>query len=173
VPATTPEREVLATMRLYFHPATVETKYSGSAQVGFFGGSPAAHELKLDATVKPDDSPATNTIYAIVTSQPGTHRVRIAAVASPVPTGRAANIREQINVTVRWRSSQCRHKRGRPRRRVGPRYREHVVVPQDGTAFFSRYKDCGVAAFTDRIRAGQTSRRCGSRSGQTPASSAD
>jgi hypothetical protein len=101
VPATTPEREVLATIHLYFHPATVETKYSGSAQVGFFGGSPAAHELKLDATVKPDESPATNTIYAIVTSQRGTHRVRIAAVASPVPAGRAANIREQINVTVR------------------------------------------------------------------------
>lgn len=100
VPATTPERQVLATVHVYFHPATVETKYSGSAQVGFFEGSPA-HELKIDATVKPGDSPATNTIYAIVKSQPGTHRVRIAAVASPVPTGRAANIREQINVIVR------------------------------------------------------------------------
>ena len=101
VPATTPERQVLATVHVYFHPATVETRYSGSAHIGFFEGSPAAHELKIDATVKPGDSPASNTTYAIVKSQRGTHRVRIAAVASPVPGGRAANIREQINVTVR------------------------------------------------------------------------
>ena len=101
VPATTAERQVLATVHVYFHPATVETKYSGSAQIGFFDGSSAAHELKLDATVKAGDSPATNTIYDVVTRQPGTHRVRIAAVASPVPRGRSANIRDQINVTVR------------------------------------------------------------------------
>jgi len=101
VPATTSEREVLATVHVYFHPATVDTKYSGSAQVGFFDGSSAAHELKLDATVKPGDSPATNTIYDVVTRQPGTHRVRITAVASAVPSGRSANIRDQINVTVR------------------------------------------------------------------------
>ena len=101
VPATTPGRQALATVHVYFHPATVETKYSGSVQVGFFEGSPAAHELKIDATVKPGDSPATNTIYAIVKSQQGTHRVNISAVASQVPSGRAANIREQINVIVR------------------------------------------------------------------------
>ena len=71
-------------------------------QVAVPESAPTARTLlKIDATVKPGDSPATNTIYATVKSQPGTHRVRIAAVASPVPKGRAANIRELINVTVR------------------------------------------------------------------------
>jgi hypothetical protein len=101
VPASTPDHQVFATVHLYFHPATVETKYSGTVQLGLFEGSPAAHELKIDATVKPDDSPGTNTIYDIVTSKAGTDHVLVLAVATPVPSGRPVTIRDDIIVVVK------------------------------------------------------------------------
>ena len=101
IPVSTGDRQVFAMVHLYFHPATVETNYSGSAQVGFFDGSPTVHEMRLTATIKPGDSPGTNSVYDIVTSKAGTYRVRVAAVATPVPNGRPVNVRDDIVVVVK------------------------------------------------------------------------
>jgi hypothetical protein len=45
---------LLALRHLYYHPAATETKYSGSAQVGFFD---RPHEIDSNITVKPGDPP--------------------------------------------------------------------------------------------------------------------
>lgn len=69
--------------------------------LGIFEGSPASHNLRVDAKVKPDESPATNTIYDIVTSTPGTYHIIVAAVATPVPSGKPVDVRDDIAVVVR------------------------------------------------------------------------
>jgi len=98
VPADRPDARVLSHVHLYYHSASVETKYTGSVRIGFFDG---AHELKPNMTVKAGVSPGNHSVSNFVSSKPGTYLMTIAVVATSVPSGVAQEIREQVSVTVR------------------------------------------------------------------------
>ena len=98
VPVDRPDARVLSHVHLYYHPAALETKYTGSVRIGFFDGP---HELKPNMTVKPGDSPGNHSVSSFVSSKPGTYLMTIAVVATSVPSGAAQEIRDQVSVTVR------------------------------------------------------------------------
>jgi hypothetical protein len=85
----------------YYHPAAVETRYTGTIQIGFFEGASASHQLRPDFTVKPKDSPAGHSVDGIVSSTPGTYAVAIDVTAAPTGSGAKQDIRERVQVIVR------------------------------------------------------------------------
>jgi hypothetical protein len=100
VGASRPEREVFATLHLYLHPASVETPYTGTVQIGFFGGDRRAHQLDVKQTVKPGENPRVSTIYDLLPTVAGTYPMEIAVTATPA-SGEPREIRENVTVTVK------------------------------------------------------------------------
>jgi hypothetical protein len=98
MPPSRPGEQVFADVHLYYHPASAETKYEGPIQIGFFS-SPL--DLKPSFTVKPTASPENQSIVGIVSDRPGTYPFTIGIAATPMPTGAARQIREQVQVIVR------------------------------------------------------------------------
>lgn len=68
IPVSTPTAKRLATVHLYLHPSSGDTKYSGAMRVGFFNGSETAvHESKVDVLVKATDGPYNVSVTDLVT----------------------------------------------------------------------------------------------------------
>ena len=95
-----PEREVFATLHLYLHPASVETTYTGTVQIGFFGRDKRAHQLDVKQIVKPGEKPRNSTIYDRLPSAAGTYPMEIALTAM-LASGERREIRENVTVTVK------------------------------------------------------------------------
>jgi len=98
VPVDRPDARVLAHVHFYYHAAATDTKYTGSARIGFFD---APHEIKPNITVKPGERPGNQSVSNFVTSKPGTYVMSVAVVATATQTGETQNIREQVSVIVR------------------------------------------------------------------------
>jgi hypothetical protein len=101
VPASRPDARVFSDVHFYYHGTGAETKYTGSIDIGFFQGSPAAHTTQTNVTVPKNESIMNQSVTGIVTSTPGTHTVTFALVGTV--TGSAANqpFREQVQVVVK------------------------------------------------------------------------
>ena len=98
VPVDRPGARVLSHLHVYYHPASTETKYTGSIRIGFFD---QPHEINPSITVKPGESPGNQSVSDFVSTKPGTYPVSIAVVATPTQAGQAQNIRDQVNVIVK------------------------------------------------------------------------
>jgi hypothetical protein len=98
MPVSRPDRRVYAHVHLYFHPAGVETRYTGSVQIGFFE---SATEVKPDVAVKAGGPVGNHSVTGIVTDAPGQRTLTIAVVATPTASGSTQQIREQVPVLVR------------------------------------------------------------------------
>src|SRR5690242_1241883 len=72
IPASGDGTKTNAAVYFYYHPAAVETRYTGTIQLGFLEGASASHQLRTDFTVKPKDSAANQNVVGIVSSTPGT-----------------------------------------------------------------------------------------------------
>ena len=101
IPPSRPDAKVLSAVYFYYHPATIETKYTGSIQIGFFDGSPASHVLRPNVTVKPRESVGNQSVVGIVSSKPGAYTIAIDVAATPTGSGAKKDIREQVQVVVR------------------------------------------------------------------------
>lgn len=95
------QRQVFATVHLYFHPGATETTYSGSIRIGFFDGAPESHNLKVNTVVKAGDSQANQSMTDIVSPKPGTYSVTLSVVATSTPSGKTQNIRDEFTVVVK------------------------------------------------------------------------
>lgn len=100
VPPSRPNSRVFGHVHFYYHPASVETKYTGSIQLGFLGGSNAP-VIKPNFTVKPGEAPANHSVMDIVTSKPGRYVMTIDVTATAVPSGQTQNVRDRVSVVVR------------------------------------------------------------------------
>lgn len=99
VPADRPDARVLGHLHVYYHAASMETKYTGSIRIGFFD---EPHEITPPSTpVKPGDRPGNQSVSDFVTSRPGTYTMSIAIVAMTTQTGQTQNIQDQVRVIVR------------------------------------------------------------------------
>jgi hypothetical protein len=85
----------------YYHSAAVETRYTGTIQLGFLEGESSSHQLRPDFTVKPKDSVAKQSVVGIVSSTPGTYAMAIDVVAVPTGSDTKQNIQEKVQVVVR------------------------------------------------------------------------
>ena len=101
VPASGAGARTFGHAHFYYHPASVETKYTGSIRIGFFGGSSGPHELKPNFAVKPGERPFNQSVMDSITTKPGTYEMTIDVVATAVPTGQTQNIRDRVSVVVR------------------------------------------------------------------------
>jgi hypothetical protein len=86
---------------VYFHPARVETAYSGTVQVGFFDGPAEQHRSSVAASVKANDSPRPFSTTDLLTTTPGTYALVIDLVATATGNGQKQNIRQEVKVTVK------------------------------------------------------------------------
>jgi hypothetical protein len=98
LPVDRPDARVLSHVYVYHHPASTETKYTGSIRIGFFD---QPHEINPNITVKPGESPGNQSVSDFVSSKPGTYPMVIAVVATSTQTGQVQNIRDQVSVVVR------------------------------------------------------------------------
>ena len=98
VPVDRPEARVLAHLHVYYHPASTETKDTGSIRVGFFD---APHEINPNITVKPGEPPGNQSVSNFVSMKPGGYTMSIAVMATPTQAGQTQNIREQVSVIVK------------------------------------------------------------------------
>ena len=98
IPPSRANDQVFADVHLYYHPATTETKYTGTIQIGFFN---SAHELRPDFTVKPTEAPGNQSVVGIVSDKPGSYPLTIGVEATPTQGGATRKIREQVKVIVR------------------------------------------------------------------------
>ena len=101
VPASRADAKTNAAVYFYYHPAAVETRYTGTIQIGFLEGASSSHQLRPDFTVKPKDSPGNQSVVGIVSSTPGTYALAIDVVATPTGSGAKQDIRERVQVVVR------------------------------------------------------------------------
>src|SRR4051794_27995172 len=62
VPASRPGQQVFAHLYVYYHPTAVETLYTGSIRVGFFGGGGASPEIKPRIAVGPKEKLGNQTV---------------------------------------------------------------------------------------------------------------
>ena len=98
MPPSRPDAQVFAAVHLYYHPASTQTKYAGTVQIGFFN-SPL--ELRPNFTVEPGSSPANQGVVGIVSDKPGTYALTIGVDATPAQPGAPWQIRDQVKVIVR------------------------------------------------------------------------
>jgi hypothetical protein len=98
VPVDRPNERVLAHVHLYYHPASTETKYTGSIRIGFFN---EPHEVNPSITVKPGERPGNQSVSSFVSMKPGPYTLSIAVVAASTETGQTQNIGEKVSVIVR------------------------------------------------------------------------
>jgi len=98
VPVDRADARVLSHLHLYYHPASTETKYTGSIRIGFFD---QPHEINPSIIVKPGESPGNQSVSDFVSMKPGTYPMSIAVVATPTQAGQTQNIRDQVSVIVK------------------------------------------------------------------------
>jgi len=98
IPADRADARVRGHLHLYYHATSMETKFTGTIQVGFFG---EPYETKPTITVKPGESPGNQSVSNFVTMKPGAYSMSIAVVATPGEAGAPQNIRDQVSVLVK------------------------------------------------------------------------
>jgi hypothetical protein len=98
VPVDRANARVLAHVHMYYHPAPVETKYTGAIRIGFFE---QPYEIKPNITVKPRDLPGNQSVANFVTNRPGTYTMAVDVLAEPTQGGQARTFREEVTVVVR------------------------------------------------------------------------
>lgn len=98
VPVDRPDARVLSHLHVYYHPASTETKYTGSIRIGFFD---RPHEINPNIIVKPGESPGNQSVSDFVSMKPGTYPMSIAVVAAPTQAGQPQDIRDQVSVVVK------------------------------------------------------------------------
>jgi hypothetical protein len=101
VPVSRADAKTYAAVYFYYHPAAVETRYTGTIQIGFFEGASASHQLRPDFTVKSKDSPASHSIDGIVSSRPGTYEMTIDVTATPIGSVAKQDVQQRVQVIVR------------------------------------------------------------------------
>jgi hypothetical protein len=101
IPASKPDARVFSDVHFYYHGAGSETRYSGAIQIGFFQGSPDAHVIKPDVTVKKIEEIANSSFTDIVSSTPGTYVLTFDLVATVVDAGKTHPIRMEVPVVVK------------------------------------------------------------------------
>jgi len=98
MPASRPGDQVFSEVHVYYHPATMLTKYTGTVRIAFFEGTPYASQQNI--TVDPSGPVGNSSTVGIVTAKPRTYAVNIAVTATPA-NGRAVQLRDEIPVTVK------------------------------------------------------------------------
>jgi hypothetical protein len=101
IPVSRPDEQVFSDVHFYYHGAGAETKYTGSIDIGFFQGSPGAHTVQANTTVKKTESIMPHSITGIVTSTPGTYALTFALDATVTETGKSQPIRERVSAVVK------------------------------------------------------------------------
>ena len=102
LPASRPNAPVFSDVHIYYHGTGVETKYTGSIQIGFFQGSAdETHTVQVDRTVPKTESIVNQSITDDVTVTPGNYAITFALVATLTDTGKTQPIREQVPVVVK------------------------------------------------------------------------
>jgi len=101
VPVSRADAQVFSHVYLYYHGAGVETKYTGSVQIGFFQGAAESHDMKTNVTVKKSESITNQSVTGIVTSNAGTYALTIGLEAATAATGRSMPVRDTVTVTVK------------------------------------------------------------------------
>lgn len=97
VPVDRPDARVLSHVHVYYHAASIETKYTGSVRIGFFK---EPHEINPSIIMKPGESPGNQSVSDFVSSKTGSYTLSIAVVAAP-QTGEARKISDQVSVIVK------------------------------------------------------------------------
>jgi hypothetical protein len=101
VPVSRPDAQVFSDVHIYYHGAGMDTRYTGSIQIGFFRGSPESHNIQTSVAVQKTESITNQSVSGIVSSTPGTYAVTFALVATATDTGKSQPIREQVPVVVK------------------------------------------------------------------------
>ena len=102
LPASRPNAPVFSDVHIYYHGAGVETKYTGSIQIGLFQGSAdEAHSVQVNTTVRKAGSIVNQSVVDDVTETPGTYALTFAVVATLTDTGKTQPIRDQVPVVVK------------------------------------------------------------------------
>jgi hypothetical protein len=101
VPASRADEQVFSHVYLYYHGAGVETKYTGSVQIGFFQGAAESHDLKTNVTVKKSEPITNQSVTGIVTSTAGTYALTIGLEAATDATRGSVPVRDTATVTVK------------------------------------------------------------------------
>jgi hypothetical protein len=101
VPASQPASQVFSHLYVYYHPAAMETLYTGSIRVGFFGGDGASPEIKPRITVGPKEKLANQTVMGIVSTMPGTFPLTFDIVATPTGSSAGQPVRDSVDVIVK------------------------------------------------------------------------
>ena len=89
---------VLSHLHVYYHATSMETRFTGTIQVGFFE---KPYEINPSITVKPGQSPGNQSVSNFVTMKAGRYAMSIAVVATPGDAGQSQNIRDQVSVIVK------------------------------------------------------------------------
>jgi len=100
LPVSRQGEQVFSDVHFYYHGAGAETKYTGSIEIGFFQGSPAAHKIQANNTVKKTGSIMPQSVTGIVTSTPGDYAITFALNAT-VDTGKSQAIRDRVPAVVK------------------------------------------------------------------------
>jgi hypothetical protein len=100
VPASRPDAQTFSHVHVYYHGAGAETKYTGSIDIGFFQGDPAARTIQANMAVAKADDVKTQSVTGIVTSTPGRYAVKFEVGAVVTDTKVTRPIREQIPIAV-------------------------------------------------------------------------
>lgn len=98
MPVGRPDTRVLSHVHMYYHAASMVTKYTGSIRIGFFD---QPHEINPNMTVKPGQPPGNQSVSDFVTSKPGTYMMEIAVVATSTQAEQKQDIRDQVRVIVK------------------------------------------------------------------------
>jgi hypothetical protein len=101
VPVSKPDSQVFSDVHVYYHGVGVETKYSGSIQIGIFQGATGSHNVQSNITVQKGESIANQSVSGIVTATPGRYAIVFQLVATASDTGRSQTISEQVPVVVK------------------------------------------------------------------------
>jgi len=97
MPPSRPDTQAFTNAHFYFHSGTVDTKYTGTIEIGFLEGS-KPHVVAVNTTVKGGASAGNSSVSGIVSSNAGRYPMTIAVVAE---NGATREIRESVPVTVR------------------------------------------------------------------------
>jgi len=101
LPVSKPDLQVFSDVHFYYHGAGVETKYTGSIDIGFLQGSSGAHTVQANTTVQKTESIRPHSVTGIVTSTPGTYALTFALDATLTDTGKSQPIRERVSAVVK------------------------------------------------------------------------
>jgi len=101
IPVSRPDAQVFTDIHIYYHGAGAETRYQGTATIGYLQGSAESFSSRMNMTVKKNDSITNQSVTGIVRSTPGTYDVTFALTATRTDTGKATPIHETIRVALR------------------------------------------------------------------------